>query len=248
MKKTEREARRAERHARLQDPNHLHLLIKDAWAIVAGLGQASKMPGWTYGLSANDCKVGRKLVLIEGSACEGCFALQVGVNYQFANVKECHARRLASLAHPRWVEAMITLIRRKCKKEPFFRWHDSGDVQSMEHLLMIIAVAFACPDVNFWLPTQEHHLLWTARKQGFDFPTNLVIRESAPKKDIQAKFGRGPISSQTKTGVIPEGAYECPAPTQDNNCGPCRACWNPEVPWVIYHFHKKGFSIPQREK
>jgi hypothetical protein len=239
-RKTARKVTPARKTARKtnQQPYNTGMLIKDAWALVGGLGKASKMPGWCYGLSAWDCKTGSKLALIPGSACHKCYARQKGKNYQFPCVIAAHARRLASLDDPRWTEAMITLIRRKCKKVPFFRWHDSGDLQHIPHLLLIIAVAFACPDVHFWLPTQEHILLKYARRHGFDWPTNLVVRESATKLNIQEKFGQGPISSQTTTGIIPEGAYECPAPKQGNACGTCRACWSPSVLWTLYHFHE----------
>ena len=46
------------------------------------------------------------------------------------------ARRLESLKHPQWVEAMVALIH----GEPWFRWHDSGDLQSPEHLKKIFEV------------------------------------------------------------------------------------------------------------
>jgi len=31
-----------------------------------------------------------------------------------------------------------------------------------------------------------------------------------------------------------KGAYDCPAPDQGNECGECRACWDPEVKNVAY--------------
>ena len=43
--------------------------IKEAKAIVGGLSNPSKMPGYGYGLSAFDCAVGSKLRLIKNSTC-----------------------------------------------------------------------------------------------------------------------------------------------------------------------------------
>ena len=46
--------------------------IKEAKAIVGGLSNPSKMPGYGYGLSAFDCSVGSKLRLIKNSTCSMC--------------------------------------------------------------------------------------------------------------------------------------------------------------------------------
>ena len=45
-------------------------------------------------------------------------------------------RRLARLHDPRWVDAMVVLI----DDAPVFRWHDSGDIQSVQHLKNIFEV------------------------------------------------------------------------------------------------------------
>ena len=34
---------------------------KEAWALVGGLSKPSKMPGWSIGIPAKECKTGRKL-------------------------------------------------------------------------------------------------------------------------------------------------------------------------------------------
>ena len=49
---------------------------KEALKIVGGLSKPSKMPGWAYGIPAAECKTGEKLRDIEGSTCEGCYALK----------------------------------------------------------------------------------------------------------------------------------------------------------------------------
>jgi hypothetical protein len=51
----------------------------------------------------------------------------------FKVVQEAQYRRLASIKHLNWVRAMIHLI--SSKKSKYFRWHDSGDVQDVKHLL-----------------------------------------------------------------------------------------------------------------
>jgi hypothetical protein len=173
-------------------------------------------------------------------------------------VLECQYRRLASLEDPRWVEAICTLIKRKArvvKLSPkqrrrvrgkkvrdgrYFRWHDAGDVQSLQHLLLIIAVAWICPEVSFWLPTQERRYLRWARQFRFDWPPNLNVRISDPKLDIDEVLENyGFVSSGVRTSeTVANGVYQCPAPEQDNECGGCRACWSPAVKKVSYHLHR----------
>jgi len=80
-----------------------------------GLGQPSKMPGFSTALSARDCRMGSKLRRICGSVCSVCYAM--GGNYLFPTVALSHARRLAALDDPQWVEGMAFLINRRCGDE-----------------------------------------------------------------------------------------------------------------------------------
>ena len=96
---------------------------KEAKAITGGLSAPSKMPGPAYNLPAVACITGAKLVKVPGSVCAGCYALKG--RYRFPNVQAALNRRLKSLEHPDWIRAMVVLI----DKAPWFRWHDSGDLQ-----------------------------------------------------------------------------------------------------------------------
>ena len=199
----------------------------EAWAIVGGLSEPSKMPGYAYGLPAKECKVGAKLVGIPGSVCHGCYALKG--NYRFTTVQQSQYRRLEALKHPRWVEAMIALLHAlDCR---WFRWHDSGDIQSPSHLEKIVAVAQACPHVHFWLPTREKIFVYTHLRKHGAFPDNLIVRMSAAMVD-----GEPPSGFAHTSTVVTEG-WSCPAPKQNNECGACRDCWDPEVQNVSYRKH-----------
>jgi hypothetical protein len=120
-------------------------------AITGSLSKPSKMPGHAYGLPAKECKTGSKLVKIKGSTCHGCYALK-GC-YVFKVVQAAQYKRLESIKHPKWVEAMAAQI--GAKRNKFFRWHDSGDVQDVEHLSKIFAVCRLTPDTAHWMPTRE---------------------------------------------------------------------------------------------
>ena len=197
---------------------------QEALKIVGGLSKPSKMPGWAYGLPADECKTGGRLKLIPNSVCSGCYA-DKGC-YVFPVVQAAQYRRLAAIRSPLWVGAMALLI--NSKKSKYFRWHDSGDVQDEEHLLKIFAVAKLTPGTSHWLPTRE---AWT-QKYLSAVPDNLTLRFSIPMIDQPASGNW----ANTSTVVSGQGRT-CPAPDQSNECKDCRACWDPSVKNVAYGKH-----------
>jgi hypothetical protein len=212
------------------------MFLKEAMEITghkSGLGKPSKMPGFSTAISASDCKVGSKLREVKGSVCEKCYAMRG--NYTFPGTKQAHKNRLAALSHPQWVQAMTLLIGHYTdESDPYFRIHDSGDFQSVEHVRLWVQVAANLPHIMFWAPTREAGFVKLAMKQVSNWPTNLVIRLSA------TMIGEAPPTSfvgfLTST-VSADMGYKCPASKQDNSCGDCRACWNPEVQNVDYKKH-----------
>ena len=128
--------------------------VFEAKEITGGLSKPSKMPGFSYNLPAYKCITGVKLQAVPGSVCAGCYAMKG--RYAFSNTKKAMNRRLASLTHPKWGLAMSVQINSKFKYgHDFFRWHDSGDLQSLEHLRNIFDVCLATPAVGHWMPTRE---------------------------------------------------------------------------------------------
>ncbi len=215
------------------------------------LSHPSKMPGTAYGLPAQACIIGSELARIPGTTCSSCYALRN--RYLFPNVKASLARRLASITHPDWVEAIIDLLETAHaggELPPYHRWHDSGDLQSRDHLAKICAVARATPWLRHWLPTREAKIVCDFVRDGGTIPSNLVIRLSAAMVDglppkawpltstvHSHSFGRLiMVEGQPTTSAAPVG-YICPAPQQLNKCGACRACWSAEVANVSYHQH-----------
>ena len=147
------------------------MLKKEAKKITGGLSAPSKMPGPSYNLPATQCITGAKLAQVPGSVCHGCYALKG--RYRFNNVKAAMARRLEALGHPDWIAAMTVLI----KGEPVFRWHDSGDLQSPEHLKAIFEVCKNTPETRHWMPTREARFLRLMDPEVI--PKNLIIRFSS---------------------------------------------------------------------
>ena len=116
--------------------------IKEAQAITHTLSKPGKMPGFAYSTPAHECKTGTKLRAVAGSVCANCYAYKRG-RYRFQNVIDAQYKRFRSLTHPKWVEAMAAQI--NSKKVKYFRWHDSGDVQNLDHLRRIYEVCKLTP-------------------------------------------------------------------------------------------------------
>ncbi len=201
------------------------MLKKEANKITGGLSKPSKMPGPAHNLPAARCITGAKLVKVAGSVCAGCYALKG--RYRFKNVQDALNRRLKALEDPRWVNAMVVLI----KDHKYFRWHDSGDIQSMQHLENIFRICRATPETKHWIPTREAQFL--KRLKLKQVPRNLVIRMSSHMVD------QGPVTfwPWTSTVVSDKAKKTCPAPEQENQCKDCRTCWDREVPTVAYGKH-----------
>jgi hypothetical protein len=199
---------------------------KEANQITGGLSKPSKMPGYSYNIPAARCKKGAKLAKVPGTVCHGCYALKG--RYRFRNVKEALERRYqAAMTNSQWIFGMVYLI--QSSKEEVFRWHDSGDIQSKEHLKRIFQVCELTPEVRHWLPTREAGILSTIDAQSV--PDNLIIRLSATKVD-----GPAPKSWPWTSTVVTDQA-SCPAPHQGNQCKDCRQCWDKGVQNISYGKH-----------
>lgn len=220
-----------------------------AHAIAGNLGSPSKMPGYSYGISAQLCQTGSKLREIPGSVCSACYAMTDWYR-SWRPLLEGHRRRLAGLRHPRWVDAMVRLIQGKCRPpENYFRWHDSGDLQGVWHLANIAAVCERTPAVHYWLPTREYGMVVAYLASGKAIPGNLLVRLSAHMIDAEPvlppELVGFPVSTVSTVSqrvglkiVDGKGSVECRAvEARDNKCGECRACWEPRVACVNYPQH-----------
>ena len=215
--------------------------VKSAMKEVEGLSEPSKMPGYSYNLPAQECNVGSKLIKIIGSVCADCYALKG--RYRFPNVKDAQYRRLHSmLTNPKWVSALAFLINWYAKKIKYFRWHDSGDLQSLDHLKKIVKICKLTPTVKHWLPTRELQLIRQYKRECGEFPDNLTVRVSAAMVD--GKPLKGFENTSTVVKSIQRSEYKtnkdfviCPSSLQDNKCKDCRACWDKEVSNVAYIIH-----------
>lgn len=234
-----------------EDTSHTYALDMSpmlAHMIAGSMGFPSKMPGTSYGLPAQECRVGSKLAQILGTVCHGCYALKG--NYVYGDVKRAQYLRLAGTKHPLWPVAMAYLLNalhghakrpsgiktKKVKSKGWHRWHDAGDLQNVAHLSAICRVCELTPRIRHWLPTREIATVLAYVQGGGLIPDNLTIRVSATKVDGQA----------TKTWLWTSGVHDqttptkqerCTAPDTNGECAACRKCWSREIPHTSYHLH-----------
>jgi hypothetical protein len=211
--------------------------IKELENRLGTLSVPSKMPSYSFSIPAQKCITGSKLRLKKNSTCSSCYALKG--RYVFPNVKEALFNRLNkmnSLGFDQWTKLMTELISRK-EKSGFFRWHDSGDLQSIDHLKAIVQIARNLPQVKFWLPSREVKIIKDYLKESGSIPDNLNIRISA--FFIGSALNPKELKKLNCTGssVGFKNSFNCPSSKQGNKCLDCRACWDKSVDNVNYHLH-----------
>ena len=217
--------------------------LKEAELAVGGLSEPSKMPSYAWSISAKRCNTGSKLAKVKGSVCYNCYALKG--RYMFNGVQAALERRFNAWSSNRekWVDAMIYIMHNKkhIVNSKVFRWFDSGDIQGEDMLSDMNTVAWASPNIRFWLPTKEYKLIRNYNKHATELAPNLVIRVSAPNvdkgfTDIKGNFEY--ISTvYNKDKLHMSMGHICPSSKQDNKCGSCRACWSDKVSEVSYIAH-----------
>jgi len=209
--------------------------IAKLWTKTGGLSDPSKMPGFAWSIPSKKCKRGSALRKIPGTVCYMCFACKG--RYVFDNVQNALAKRLANyLADPlAWQNAMVQLLWRKAlNRSEYFRWFDSGDVQSVEMLIRIGQIAKKIPVMKFWLPTRELGMVREAMRRGWKKPDNLCIRIS---EDMVGKV-KGDCGFPTSSVDANEG-WLCPASRGEVTCAQanCYRCWDETVENVDYKGH-----------
>lgn len=204
--------------------------------IGSDLTNTSKMPSYSFNLSALDCKTGSKLVDIKNSVCNGCYALK-GNYLRYKHITKLQPKT-QKIFNPGWVESMVYLIKNQDNKKDrkYFRWHDSGDIQNIEHFKKIVDVCKKTPGVMHWIPTREYKIVRSYIVNFGKLPKNMVIRLSAHMIDKKPpKVNNLPTSTVNKTK--PAIGFQCPSYKNNGICGDCRSCWDPSIKNISYKYH-----------
>ena len=205
-----------------------------------GLSNTSKMPCFSWGIHTRYCKRGKELQKDKSSICGSCYAMNGA--YLWKPVDNAYTRRYLScknLPRHKWVDYMVTVMKSNAvKNKGYFRWFDSGDLQSVSMLEDIVSICKKTPSIKHWLATREYKIV----AQVHDIPSNLVIRQSHDKID---KLDRNNISEYVNQSVtisdrsikLTKKQFNCPSLLQDGKCLDCRACWNSRVKTIAYIKH-----------
>jgi len=218
--------------------------LKKALDYVGGFARPTKIPTWCYSIPAVHCITGSKLVGVPNSTCASCYALHGFYGSKW--VAKAEQVRFESLKKPLWIDAMVQII--NYRKLAFFRWHDSGDIQGLWHLLKIFEVCLRTPNTKHWIPTREWDMIRNFRELGIPKPSNLKIILSAHMINQ-----RGPVDlarelcvqvsevvtknpscdAHTKTVMVNNGRHNI----AHGYCGACRKCWDEKVFSISYLLH-----------
>lgn len=215
-----------------------------AHEVHGGLTQTTKMPCQSYSLPTIACVTGFRMREIAGSICSDCYAEKGNYRKYQNNIEPAQHARLESIAlaiadpeyRKIWIQAMVVSI----GADEWFRFHDSGDIQNIEHLELYAELARAMPKCKFWLPTREYGIV-SAFTAQYDVPANLIIRLSAMFTDRPVVV---PKTLQNVAGVAVSNVHskkaigtQCNAPKQNGECRSCRACWSRKIAAVSYSIH-----------
>ena len=188
---------------------------KECITNIGGISNTTKMPCQSFNLSALFCNVGKKLVDVKNSVCNGCYAMKGNYHRYKDHMAKSYKNKSDAFNSDstKWENNFILYFNEKYTKTTkvdnnYFRWFDSGDLESYEMLLSIVKIAVNSPNVKFWLPTKEYSIIRRYNKENGDFPTNLVVRVSAPMMDSKIE-GFENTSSVMKTSDLSNGDQLC---------------------------------------
>ena len=215
--------------------------IKQALQNVGGLSDPSKMPCFGYSIPAKYCNVGSRLVKVIGSVCEKCYALNNFYNMPVVkNALELRYQivmlALANLiARKTWIDSMSYLLNNR--KHKLFRWHDAGDIQSVDHFRMIVEVVELTPQIKHWLPTKESKMVKDYFDKYGSIPNNLCVRLSGNMVDKGSPTKLANKLGIQTSSVTTKGNHSCVAYKQNGECRDCSLCWNTSNADTSYPLH-----------
>lgn len=211
--------------------------IKDICATIGTLSKTSKMPSLSFSIPASKCITGQKLAKNALSVCAGCYAGKG--SYVWRTTKLAQQKRFDALTLPNWKNLMQELISLRVKNN-YFRWFDSGDIQSLAMLKDIVDICNNLSHIKFWLPTKEYGIVSKYIEEGGIIPNNLNIRISYPF--VEGEFVSSVMETKYKgctqsTVSKNMNNVSCLSFTQKGKCLDCRKCWDKNEGNITYRLH-----------
>lgn len=175
--------------------------------------------------------------LTSGESCPGasswCEALCYAKKgfFQMPTIQQRYQQQLVLLREdPGAYQAQLTLEVAKLRPGSLFRFHVSGDIDSVEHVGIIAAVTKSRPDVEFWLYTRSYRVTAIRRaveKQLFQLPNLHVWASTDPSMPAAPEGWREARVFDTE-GEAREARFPvCPEQTGLRpDCQSCGLCWH----------------------
>ena len=175
--------------------------------------------------------------------CQSCYATK-GM-YRFPVVKAVRQNNQQDYHRDDWVDDMV----KEVSKYDYFRWFDSGDIETPELAAKIRLVVLRTQSVKHWLPTRSDKIPLITRSLHRDDDTaidisklsNLALRPSADNIGLNNNERPGVNSYVIKPEEIFEakrqGIYVCPVGINPNqkSCDTCTMCYtDAKVAYVLH--------------
>ena len=189
--------------------------------------------------------------------CEGCYAKK-GM-YRFPVVKNVREHNAQDYHRDDWVADMI----KEVSKYDYFRWFDSGDIETPELARKISQVTNNTRTTKHWLPTRSDKItkiaeelngyspamLYTGNGTSQPLPysetlrhsTNVALRPSADNIGLNNNERPGVNSYVIRDTDLFEakrqGIFVCPVTTDKNrtSCDTCTMCYtNAKVAYLVH--------------
>ena len=211
---------------------------------IGGISNTTKMPCLSFNLSAFFCNVGGKLVNVKNSVCNGCYAMKGFYGMYKKQHTQNHFRKMNKFNNTQlWIDSFVNYFINHYKTTSkidgkYFRWFDSGDIQSYRMLLAIVEICRKTPHIKHWIPTKEYSLIRRYIKEFKEFPSNMCVRVSSPMMDsIMRGFNNTSSVSKNSESIATRYHKICNAAEQNNECKECRLCWDTSIKNITYKYH-----------
>lgn len=198
----------------------------------------------SWSLPAGDSCPGAK----DAEVCKGCYAKK-GM-YRFPVVKNVRKYNKKDYHKDDWVDRMVA----KVSKFDYFRWFDSGDIETPELATKITAVINRTRNTTHWIPTRSdkivaiykniyNPLLIDGKCRGFSLSSapNVALRPSADNIGLnnqeRPRVNSYVINKSDIFEAKKQGIHVCPVGVNPNqkSCDTCTVCYTDKKVAYVLH-------------
>ena len=203
------------------------------------VSQTSKMPCPSWSLEAVSTCPGSILSGTKGKLVEACSKCYANKGfYRMKTVKDVRINNKEDWKRSDFEADMIAYL----DTQRYFRWFDSGDIYTLALAEKIYNICKKTSWVKHWIPTRSYKFKkYLPIFNKLKALCNVSVRYSSDS--IKGEYTKGLHGST----IIPKDpkdfdpspeflreAFICGTRYRKGSCGPCRACWNKDIPLIAY--------------